>query len=174
MINRCVNTLRGKIVEKKYNEEEDTPRLQIPRALTLRHPSGFNIVYLCLQGRCPLGISVSRQLFVWIVMSVSCRQRNRGASHGEVSANCLVRLRGMSEMLSPDCVINERVRQSKASVSRFEKLRKEEEKEIIRGCRQPEQSRCSRSTRRPSRRHWIMDNILRVSPCVPVAVVRLL
>jgi hypothetical protein len=78
-----MDTLRRKIVEEEYDEEEDAPRLHVPRALTLRHPGGFDTVNFCFEGRCPWGGSVSSQLFVWITLAISGRERYRNASHGE-------------------------------------------------------------------------------------------
>jgi hypothetical protein len=78
-----MDTFRREVVEEKDDEEEDAPRLQVPRALTLRHPGGFDTVNFGFEGRCPWGGSVSSQLFVWISLTVSGRQRNRNASHGE-------------------------------------------------------------------------------------------
>lgn len=78
-----MDTFRCKVVKEEDDEEEDSPRLQVPRALTLRHPGGFDTVNFCFEGRCPWGGSVSSQLFVWITLAISGRERNRNASHGE-------------------------------------------------------------------------------------------
>lgn len=69
-----MDTLWREIVKEEDDEEEDAPRLQVPRTLALRHPGGFDVVNFGFEGRCPWGGSVTSQLFVWIVLTVSRRQ----------------------------------------------------------------------------------------------------
>ena len=69
------------IKEEKDDEDEDPSCLQVSRSLTLRHPGGFDFLQDAGGASVCACTTISSWFFVWIVCSVSVRQRNGRTSH---------------------------------------------------------------------------------------------